>query len=174
MAEKKATRKVLDFTNVKDRGNVNPVRVDEGDYKMKILSVSEETSSKGNDQWLFILQLEGRANATYPYYCGFDTNQLWKVRNLFVASGVQVPKKKVGVDPNKIIGKFVGATLVDDEYEGKMKSVIESVFPVSDLPAAPKSRKAATKKDEPEDVEEDVEDEDIEEDVDDELEVDDL
>jgi hypothetical protein len=62
---------------------------------------------------------------------------LWKLRNLIVAAGKTIPKKKVKLSAavlNSIIGKTVGITLEDDEYEGKMRSQIVGCFPASDLP----------------------------------------
>lgn len=153
-----AKKRTLDFTNVKDQGEFNPVHVTEGEYLMKVTKVTEETSSKGNDMWVFTCQMADRKNATYPYRCTLNVEALWKVRNLFTACGVAVPKKKLNVDPNKLVGKTFGAIMEDDEYEGRMKSVIGGVFPSHDM----------TKDDKPqaEEPEEEVEEEEIEDEVD--------
>ena len=132
-AAAKATKRVLDFTNVKDRGDFNPKHKAPGDYKLRIAAVTEGKSQQGNDMWTFTLTIPGDSTASYPYRCVLNENNIWKVRNLFIAAGVQVPKKRLAVDPNKIVGREIGGTLEDDEYEGKIKSVVESVFPVSDL-----------------------------------------
>ena len=128
-----ATKQTLDFTNVKDQGNFNPKHKPAGDYKAKIAKVEDYQSNAGNKQWLFTIELASDKRATYPYYCGFDEKQLFKVRNLFLAVGKTVPKKRVGVDPNPLVGKEIAITLDDDEYEGKLKSVITATFPVSEL-----------------------------------------
>lgn len=126
-----ASAGVIDFTNVKEGGNFNPKRRPEGDYKAKITKVEDAESKKdGKAQWLFTIQV---GSGTYPYYCKHEENQYWKIRNLLVAAGMTVPKKKVKVDPNKLVGKFIGVTLEDDEYEGKKKSVVAATFPVSEL-----------------------------------------
>lgn len=130
------TRK-LDFTNVKERSQINPLRQAEGDYLARIESVEDYVSQKDetNEMWLFIISTpEDNGRATYAYYCGFTEKQLFKIRNLFVAAGVPVPKKMANLNPNKIVGKEIGIALVDDEYEGKPKSTIDVVFPASDLP----------------------------------------
>lgn len=144
----------LDFTNVKDGGgNFNKKRQPEGDYKAKVVKVDDAPSKKDNVmQWLFSIEVNG---ATYPYYCKHQENQLWKIRNLFVAAGISVPKKRVNVDPNKVVGKTIGVTLEDDEYEGKLQSNIAATFPASELEG---------------DDDEDTADDDAEEEVEDEAE----
>lgn len=168
-----AKKHAVDFSNVKEGSGINPVRVEEGDYLAKIISVEDHESKAGNPTWVFVFQLDDRKSATYPYYCGLVDNQLWKIRNLLVAAGKTVPKKRVNVDPNSIVGKEVGITLSDDEYEGKEKSVIDAIFPASELaddePPAKKtsSKKASAKDDDVEDIEEEVEDDDEDLDLDD-------
>jgi len=131
---KNATAKVIDFTNVKDRGNWSTKHKPVGDYPLLVTKVEEtESVEKKNPMWVFTLQLEEDKSATYPYRCLFAENQLWKLRNLCVAAGINVPKKKVKLDPNKLVGKRIGGQLEDDEYEGKMRSVVETVFPASEL-----------------------------------------
>jgi hypothetical protein len=128
-----ATKRKMDFTNVKDGGNFRPKRRPEGDYLAKVVKVEDSTSNAGNEQWVFTIMVKGDQRSTYPYYCGIDEKQAWKVRKMFIAAGIQVPKKMVLVDPNKLVGKEVGIVLVDDEYEGRMKSVIDEFIPVDDV-----------------------------------------
>lgn len=158
------TKRVLDFTNVKDSSGVNPKHRPAGDYRVKISKVTEQPTKKDANvlQWVFVMTATDMQSASYPYYCGLTAEQMWKIRNLLIAAGIDVPKKKVNVDPNKLVGREIGVTLDDDEYEGKMKSVITAVFPASDLddedtPADPGDE---TADDEPAD---DVADEDMEE-----------
>lgn len=153
----------IDFSNVKESSGINPKHLEEGDYSAKIVKV-EETMKEGDNgkvpMWNFHFQLEDMKSAVYPYYCKLQENQLWKLRNLLVAAGKQVPKKSVSVDPESLVGKVVAITLEDDEYEGKMKSIIAAVFPVEELTATV----------DPDDDDDDLEteDEDLEEDGDDE------
>lgn len=148
-----ATAQILDFTNVKDAGSFRPKHMPEGDYRMKIESVADEKSKDGNPMWVYTISLVSNPRATYGYYCLTNNEkQLWKIRNLFVAAGVAVPKKRVKVNPDKLVGMEIGASLVDDEYEGKMKSTIDGVFPVSELVEA--------------DAEDDVVEDDLDEDED--------
>lgn len=129
-----ATAHILDFSNVRDQGSFRPKHMPEGDYRMKIESVLDDKSKEGNAMWVYTISLVSNPRATYGYYCLLgNEKQLWKIRNLFVAAGLAVPKKRVKVNPDKLIGMEIGASLVDDEYEGKMKSVIDGVFPVTEL-----------------------------------------
>lgn len=129
------TKMILDFTNVKDSSGVNPVHRPAGDYRVKLVKVEAVPNKKDPSitNWVFHFTPTDMQSATYPYYCVLQENQLWKVRNLLIACGLSVPKKKVNVDPNKLVGREIGVTLDDDEYEGKMKSVITALFPASDL-----------------------------------------
>lgn len=129
-------KRTLDFSNVKESSGINPKHVESGEYAAKITSVNELEAKDGTPMWLFIVTPDEHRNASYPYYCKLQENQLWKVRNLFISAGLGklvAGKAKSTVDPNKVVGKAIGIMLEDDEYEGKMKSVIEAVMPISDL-----------------------------------------
>jgi len=132
---KQATAAPLDFTNVQDGVMFNKKHYAPGDYPAKVIKVQDATKKddKSVKMWLFTIQVK---SGTYPYYCTRTAaNQLWKIRNLFVACGINVPKKRVNVDPNKLVGKSLAVTLDDEEYEGKMQSVVATTFPLSELEA---------------------------------------
>jgi hypothetical protein len=93
---------------------------------------------------------------------------LWNLRNLIEACGKQVPSKAVKLDLDKMIGWECAGTAIDDEYEGKKKSVISTFFPMEDLvevtssngekaPTGEKSKKAKPKKEEEEESEQEEE-----------------
>lgn len=128
-----ATSKVVDFSNVKDGGNFNKNRIPAGDYKAKILKVDDAEAKDKTPQYLFSLQIVGRSSSVFPYYCKLQENQLWKLRNILIAAGKSVPKSKIRVDVNQIVGKFIGVTVDDTEYDGKDQSEITGVFPAADL-----------------------------------------
>ena len=126
-----ASAKALDFTKVKERGPVNPIQQPEGDYKGKVKSVTDiQMGADKRDAWMFIVEV---GKGTYPIRCGFNENELWKIRNLFVGAGIAVPKKRVKVDPSRVIGRDIGVTLEDHEYDGKVSSQISATFPVTEL-----------------------------------------
>lgn len=181
----KATAAIIDFSNVKERGNFNPKHIESGDYLATVTKVEQQDSKAGDPMWVFTFELEDVPRATYPHYCVLTDNQYWKIKNLFAATGVDVGRRKVKVDPNKVIGKQVGVGMEDDEYEGRLKSVIMDVFPADDLdgvdtdvepeeddleedeieeePAPKKKRKRPAPVEEEDDEDEDEEDEDEEE-----------
>ena len=129
-----ASAKAVDFSGVKDRGNFNPKHIAEGDYAATVVKVEDAESKKTGDfQYIFTIKVDKFSQHSYPYYCKLQENQLWKLRNLAVAAGLNVPKKRMKFDPNKITGKKIGVTMEDDEYDGKMKSVVGAVFPISEL-----------------------------------------
>lgn len=130
-----ASAKAVDFSTVKDGGGAfSPRRVEAGDYSAKIVKVEDNESKKSGDfQYLFTFKLTKYSQNSYPYYCKLQENQLWKLRNLLIAAGLNVPKKRMKLDPNKVVGRTVGVTMEDDEYEGKRKSVIAAVFSASEL-----------------------------------------
>lgn len=129
-----ASAKAVDFSGVKERGAFNPKQVAEGDYAAVITKV-EDAEAKGNGDFMYVftIKLDKFSQASYPYRCKITENQLWKLRNIAVAAGLNVPKKRMKFDPNKVIGKRVGVTMEDDEYEGKMKSEVSAIFPLSEL-----------------------------------------
>lgn len=172
---------VVDFSNVKDQSGLNPTHQPAGDYRGKVVSFNQNPSKAGNPQVTYTVQDVDRPSATYRYNCPLAENALFKLRNILVAAGVAVPKKKIKVDPERIVGREIGMSLDDHEYEGKMSSEIIGVFPASDLPAddddtedepAPKAAaKKTTKKAAPAAAE--AEEEEEEEELD-ELDIDDL
>lgn len=161
--------RTLDFSGVKDGGgSFRPRRRPEGDYYGHIVAVADHESKEGNEGWVFTIKVDGDARASYAYYVNFEKNQLWKSRNLCIAAGIKVPSAKVKLDPTKLVGKAIGLALVDDEYEGRVKSAIDAVFPLDELSDAlntqdGKSAKAKAKsRQAEEDDDEDDEDEDDE------------
>lgn len=129
MAKSAVRARTLDFSNVKESSGISPKHLEEGEYLGKIIEVRDDPAKDGEAMWNFIIQLTDHKTATYAYYVKLVENQLWKLRNLFIAAGVDIPKKAVKIDPNKVLNKIICVVLEDDEYDGKMKSVIAAVMP---------------------------------------------
>lgn len=159
---KKATKAKVDFTDAGDRGPWNQKHQPEGDYLFKIVAVLDSPTKEGNKpQWIFALQDVENKSAVYPYRCQLDKSQAWKIRNVFEACGVRVAQKMLNVDPQKVVGKLIGATLEDNEYNGKVKSQIGDVFSASEFGDAAKDE-------DPDEADEVEEDDDAEDDEDEE------
>lgn len=172
---------IVDFTNVKESSGFNPQHQEEGDYRGVIKSVEHSLSQNNKNPMLtFAIGDADRPSAVYRYQCVLLETSLWKLRNLFVAAGINVPKKKLNISSvlPKLTGKEIGMSLADDEYEGKMRSMIAGVFPADDLaddePAPPAKKKPASKKPTASDDEDDTDDETEGDDDLDELDIDDL
>jgi hypothetical protein len=143
-----ATARNVDFSGVKDGGNFNKTRIPAGDYLAIITKVEDAEAKDETPQFLFTIKIKKRPSTVLPYYCKLQDNQLWKLRNIFIAAGKNVPKSKQKVDPNSIIGKTIGVTIGDTEYDDKPQSQIDGVFPAAELADSDDS-------DEVEDVEDD-------------------
>lgn len=158
---KKAGRTKVDFSDAGDRGPFNPKYQDAGDYLFKIVAVLDSpTKEKKEPQWIFALQDVENKSAIYPYRCKLEKNQAWKIRNVFEAVGISVPQKMMNVDPQKVVGKLIGATLEDNEFNGKVRSQIGDVFPASEFGDA---KDADEDDDDVDEVEDDVEDDEEDE-----------
>lgn len=158
-----ATPAVVDFSDVPESGGrrFKKIRQEAGDYEGLILKVEDSPTKEGKEpQWLFTIQV-GRG--IYPYYVkSADKKQFWKVRQLLKAAGLNVPSKRVKVDPNKVVNKKIAVTLEDDDYDDKAQSTIDSVFPLSEL------QKAVPDQDDDEEEVDDVETDEVEDDEEDE------
>lgn len=127
----------VDFSNVEDRREGGKAaHVPEGDYLLKVGGI--ELKSKKDDEsskylnWRFtIVAPEKYKNAGSVYFItSLKPESLWNLRNLLEDLGITVPKKAVGLPIAEIAksGRIVGATLEDDEYNGKVKSKIAATF----------------------------------------------
>src|SRR5688500_2726581 len=146
-----ATKQTIDFSQTKDQSGFNPKRKEEGEYLGTITSFEDTKSKGGNAMWVFGITLKTDRRASYPVYCLLGADQVGKLRNLMMAAGFAVPKKRITVDGNRLVGKEVGIFLEDDEYEGKPKSVIGSFFPASEY-SGPSNDDDDPAEDEPEDT----------------------
>jgi ribosomal protein L12E/L44/L45/RPP1/RPP2 len=156
---------VVDFS--KDDGNSGGSRrFKEGDYKVKIKSVSLGHSKERETPFvqLALVFTEGKYKGTV--WDGLRTRvyvtdgTVWRVRSLFEACGLPVPKKKSRVDFSKLEGQSLAVTIVDgDEYKGRISSEIADFVDPE-----------ALSDDEDDEDEDDDDDEDDDEDEDEDLE----
>lgn len=140
------------------------VRVPEGDYRAKILSIKQDTSQAGNQMLVVTYQgLDGAMKGKkVKDYMALTTKASWKVRGWLKALGAKTPESEFDLPFKKLVGKEVGVTLQDDEYtndKGKstISSKISDYLSLEDLEADD---------DEDDDDDEDSEDEDSDDDDD--------
>ena len=118
----------LDFSNVTEGSTFSPRRLPEGTYLATLAKVESKTSKAGNPMLVYTIIPVEHPTAVYPYYIVLDEKQLWKFRALLLAAGKEVPKRKVTVDPESIVGKQIMIDLEDDEWEGREKSTVAGIF----------------------------------------------
>lgn len=130
-----ATARAVDLSNVKDGGNFRPRRKPAGDYVARIVKADDhQPNDKSKPMgWVLTIQVKGDARSTYAYYLSPEEKQAWKIRTACVAAGLKVPVGRIRFDPNKLVNKEVGVELEDDEYNGREKSSIADMFPVSEV-----------------------------------------
>lgn len=132
-----ATARAVDLSNVKEGGNFRPRRKPEGDYKAKIVKADDHQPKDKSKAagWVLTIQIDGDARSTYPYYLSPEEKQVWKIGSICRAAGLNVRNARIKFDPNRLVGKALGVALADDEYDGRVKSTIDDVFPVSEVSA---------------------------------------
>ena len=155
-----ATARNVDFSGVRDGGNFNKKRIPAGDYLATITKVEDaKAKADGKPQYLFSIKINKFPSSVLPYYCKLEENQLWKLRNLLIAAGKSVPKSKIKVDVNSIVGKVIGVSIEDTEWEDKEQSEVAGVFPAAELADMPGAEEEADEDDA--DVSADDEDESL-------------
>lgn len=161
------TKLTIDFSQVEDRREGGKAaHVPEGDYLLQVTGV--ELKSKKDDEaskylsWRFVIAKPERYKNAGSVYTitSLKPENLWSLRNLLEDLGITVPKKAVGLPLAEIAksGRLMGATLEDDEYNGKTKSKIAATFKKEQYEAtateAPADEEAADDEDDEETTEE--------------------
>lgn len=122
-----------DLTEAKEGGFSNPRNVEEGDY-LFVIESSEITQiksgdNKGKDQVELTLSSPEIAGATYKYWLPLSGAASWKFSATLRAAGFDTAgKKMVNFNTDKLHGKRVAGTLIDDEYKGNLRSKIDGAL----------------------------------------------
>ena len=135
------------------------VRIPEANYRAVVAEIKAEVSSSGNDMvvWQFdVVDHEKYAGSRLWYNTVLIPQSLWNFRAVLEALGVKVKDTTMNIPLNKLVGRTCGIEVVDGEYENKIRSEINDIFP-----------EALLEEDEEEDEEEPDEDEDFEDEEDD-------
>jgi hypothetical protein len=113
----------LDFSKVEERSGWNTRQMPEGIHKMKVVSVEQTEAQDGTDMLVygFVPADERYKSRRFPYYCKLQQNQLFKLRDLLVASGQTVPKRAANIDIEAPVGHFIAVEVNDatGQYEGR-------------------------------------------------------
>ena len=161
----------VDFSNVEERRGGNAFHGPEGDYLLQVKGV--ELKSKKDDEtskylsWRFepVKPEQYKGRGSVYNNTSLKPESLWALRNLLDDMGITVPKKAVSLPLADIAksGRIVGATLEDDTYNNKTKSVIAATFKKEQYEAtsAPEDEEAATEEAATESDEEETEELDL-------------
>jgi hypothetical protein len=164
---------VVDFGDTESRGGAKGSRsshVPEGDYAVKVKDAKLDKSSDKETPGIFVTYVitepKKYKGKTLRDRLWLSDKALWRIRQTWEALGVQVPSKKVKLDPKKIVGKTCAVTVEDEEYEGKVRSNVVDTFLLSEYEELQESDDEEL--DEDEEVEDDEEEEEDDEDEEDE------
>src|SRR5690606_4112199 len=114
----------IDFSQVEDSKSVAPGR--------HIARVKEVTQGEGQSypylRWNLQI-VEGRSKGLHiNYYTSLSTRALFRLRELLVALGVNVPKSAVSIDPSKLVGRTLGIEVEIENKAGEEYSEVKKVF----------------------------------------------
>lgn len=128
-----AKRIKLDFSKTNDRSGWNTKHIPEGLYAARITHVEETKAKDGTPMLIYGFQPNENKYKTrsFPVYCKLQANQLWKLRDLLMAAGYEVPKKVTTIDPDKIVGKTVAIEVEDNVYNGNVNSQVSNIYDLS-------------------------------------------
>lgn len=166
----------LDFSKVEERSGYNQRQMPEGLYEAKVSGIEYKDAQDGTAMLVYGIQPTSSKYATrnFPHYCKLQQNQLWKLRDLFVAAGETIPKKATQIDPEKIIGGRVAIEVGDGTGQWSDRSEIVSVYPLNILEDLNSDDETDEDDEESEDFEDGDEGYDDSDDSDDEVEDEDL
>lgn len=166
----------LDFSKVEERSGWNSKEMPEGLHEFKVELVDLKDANDGTAMWTYGLRPTNPKYKTrlFPYYCKLQQNQLFKLRDLFTAAGIAVPKKRTSLDPEAPVGKIIAAELSDatGNYAGRSeidgvydRSIIEDDDQVDDDDEVEAEDDEEYDEDEVEEGEEEVDDEELREEI---------
>jgi hypothetical protein len=153
---------VVDFSDTESRGGKKGGRsahLPEGDYTAK---VKEAAFGHSSEKWV-ITGPNSSKGKTIRDSLWLSDKALWRVRQTLEALGLQVPSKKVKVNPKSMIGKEAAITLEDEEWEGKVRSRIVDCFALAEYEELTESGEEELDEDEEDEEEDETEDEEEDE-----------
>lgn len=129
----KGTVITVDFTGVESGMGV---RVPEGDYALKIAKAVLKRGKESQEKYIeFQMEItkEKYKGKKLRYTCSLQKQSLWNLRNLIEACGHTAPSKAVKLPLAKMVGWECGGSVVDTQYENRIRSEIAALFPSSQL-----------------------------------------
>jgi hypothetical protein len=169
MATNRKSKKAGIAINFSDTESQTPLP--EGDFLFEVDDVEQKTSENSGADYLSVTfkVAEGEFKGKKVWHnCSLQPQALFNLRGVLEALGFEVPQGVMELDPADMIGETCGGTVQLEVYEGKKRPRIVEFFPASELgeeapektekpvkepepeaPPATKTKKKASKKEEP-------------------------
>ena len=132
---------IIDLTNFKDRTSA---RVPEGEYLVNVEDLEMGQTKKGDPMLTVYLKIVGgdQDGLNLVDRLTLSERAMFRVVGFLQGLGIKTPKKRIQVDPARIIGKKVRVEVADGEpYNGQVRSEIRSYIRVAKA-AAPTAEEA--------------------------------
>lgn len=116
-----------------------PPIVPAGEYVVAFIDAEETTSQAGNPMIVAnveILRGEYKSRSLRDYLVFTDAAK-WKLAQVLVAIGRDIPQEEFELVPSDLIGKTCGITTIEDEYNGKLQAKIDRYYPLDEPVEAP-------------------------------------
>lgn len=161
-ASKKKSGVTIDFTGVESGFD----RVPEGDYVLEVTKATIDNSGDSEHDyvaWTYKIVGGSKEGKTIGDITSFAPKALFRLKNLLEAMGAEIPDGDFEFEPDDWIGQTVGATVTDEEYNGKTRSRPSSYFDASDVSEEEPGEEEEEEAEEEESDEEESEEEESEE-----------
>jgi len=114
----------VNFKGVEGQNNVP-----NGDYKVKVLKVTEEEGDKAPYLMFKLEIVEGKYKGTKLFHiCSLSKQALWNLRSTLEAMGQEIPEAAIDIDLEELEGKVFGVTTEIEKYKGKPRSKVVDAF----------------------------------------------
>lgn len=116
-----------------------PPIVPEGDYVAAFIDAEESLSQNQNEMLVVRVEiLEGEYKSRgLKDYLVFTEGAKWKLAQVLVAIGMEIPEGDFELAPTDLIGKTFGIRTIEEEYNGKPTAKIERYYPLDREVEAP-------------------------------------
>ena len=104
--------------------------IPEGDYGMKCTSCTQAVSKSSDNPMLVFtfVGTQGKAKGKkFWLYCALVPEAYWKLKQTLIALGIETPDDPSDLDPTDVEDVEVLGSVVDNEYEGKTNSKLDSI-----------------------------------------------
>ena len=124
----------VDFTGVESGGGR---AVPDGDYLLEVVGVEEKESGDGNPYlaWKWKIAEGPLKGATIYDNTSLQPQALWRLKTLLECMGVEAAGK-MSLNPEAYKGKFCGASVANETYQGKQKPRISGFLDKASLGAS--------------------------------------